>query len=384
MSSIFKYIKGDRVIWIVVIMLSIFSILAVYSSTGTLAYRKHDGNTEYYLLKHMTILLFGLLLIYLTHRIKYTYFSRISQIALFIGILLLAFTLFKGTNINAAKRWLTLPIINLTFQSSDFAKLVLIIYIARLLSIKQKKIKDFKSTFIPIMLPILIVCFLILPANFSTAAILFTTSIILMFIGRVNTKYILSLIGISIVSLSLFILISMNFPNNRIGVWGDRIENFIHGDSEDNYQTEQAKIAIATGGIAGKLPGRSSQRNFLPHPYSDFIYAIIIEEYGLLGGIAVILLYLILLYRGVRIVIKTPGNFGAFMAIGITFSIVFQAMINMAVAVNLFPVTGQTLPFISMGGTSLWLSCISVGLILSVSRGIEEEKNKMKLDDNKE
>ncbi len=378
MSRIFKYIKGDRVIWVVVIILSIFSVLAVYSSTGTLAYKKHGGNTEYYLLKHVTILIFGFILMYLTHRVKYRYFSRISQIALYVAIILLAFTLFKGTNLNEARRWLTLPLINLTFQSSDFAKLVLIIYIARMLSIKQEQIKDFKSAFVPIMLPILVVCFLILPANFSTAAILFTTSLILMFIGRVNTKYILSLIGISIVSLVIFITISMNFPNNRVGVWGDRLEHFYKGDSEDNYQIDQAKIAIATGGIVGKMPGRSSQRNFLPHPYSDFIYAIIIEEYGLLGGLVVILLYLILLYRGVRIVIHSPGNFGAFMAIGIIFSMVFQAMINMAVAVNLFPVTGQTLPLISMGGTSLWFSSISIGLILSVSRCIEEEKKQQK------
>jgi len=374
MSTLFKYIKGDRVIWIVVIMLSIFSILAVYSSTGTLAYKKHAGNTEYYLLKHAIILILGFVLMYLVHRIKYTYFSRISQIALYAAIILLAFTLFKGTNLNEAKRWITLPIINITFQSSDLAKLVLIIYIARLLSLKQQQIKDFKSAFVPIMLPILVICALILPANFSTAAILFTTSLILMFIGRVNTRYILSLIGIGILSLVIFIAVLMNFQNNRVGVWGDRLENFYSGDSDDNYQMEQAKIAIATGGIVGKMPGRSSQRNFLPHPYSDFIYAIIIEEYGLIGAMIVILLYLILLYRGVKIVIKTPGNFGAFMAIGITFSLVFQAMINMAVAVNLFPVTGQTLPFISMGGTSLWFSSIAIGLVLSVSRGIEEEK----------
>jgi len=378
MSTIFKYIKGDRVIWIVVIILSMFSILAVYSSTGTLAYKKHAGNTEYYLLKHAIILILGFVLMYLTHRIKYTYFSRISQIALWVAIVLLAFTLFRGTNLNEAKRWLTLPIINLTFQSSDLAKLVLIIYIARLLSLKQERIKDFRSAFVPIMLPILIICMLILPANFSTAAILFTTSLILMFIGRVNTKYILSLIGIGIVSLTILILILMNFPNNRVGVWGDRVKDFYEGGSEANYQIEQSKIAIATGGIIGKMPGRSSQRNFLPHPYSDFIYAIIIEEYGLIGGLIVILLYLILLYRGVKIVIKTPGNFGAFMAIGITFSLVFQAMINMAVAVNLFPVTGQTLPLISMGGTSLWFSSISIGLVLSVSRGIEEEKKQKK------
>lgn len=378
MPSIFKYIKGDKVIWIVVIILSVFSILAVYSSTGTLAYKKHAGNTEYYLLKHIVILILGFTLMYIIHRIRYNYFSRMSQIALYIAVVLLAFTLFKGTNLNEAKRWITVPLINLTFQSSDFAKLVLIIYVARLLSIKQRQIKDFKSAFVPIMLPVLIICLLILPANFSTAAILFTTSLILMFIGRVNIKYILSLIAIGIVSLSIAVIVLMNFQNSRVSVWGDRLESFYKGSSEENYQTEQAKIAIATGGIVGKMPGRSSQRNFLPHPYSDFIYAIIIEEYGLTGGLVVMLLYLILLYRGVKIVTKAPGNFGAFMAIGITFSLVFQALINMAVAVNLFPVTGQTLPFISMGGTSLWFSSIAVGMILSVSRSIDGEKQNIK------
>jgi len=372
MSSFIKTIKGDKVIWAVVILLSIFSIIAVYSSTGTLAYKFRAGNTEYYLFKHFGILILGFLLMYLVHRIKYTYFSRISQIALFIAIPLLAYTLLFGTRIHEASRWYTLPVINISFQPSDFAKLALIIFIARLLTLKQDEIKDFKSAFIPIMLPILIVCALIFPANFSTAAMLFTTCLILMFIGRINYKYILALIVLGIVSLSIFILVIYEFPDvGRFGTWRNRIENYRHGDSESNYQVEQAKIAIAKGGILGVMPGNSEQKNFLPHPYSDFIYAIIIEEFGLIGGIFILLLYLILLHRSVRIVIKCPKHFGAFLTIGLSLSLVFQAFINMAVAVNLVPVTGQTLPLISMGGTSLWFTSIAIGIILSVSRDIE-------------
>jgi cell division protein FtsW len=365
----FSNIKGDRVIWSVVIILTVFSLLAVYSSTGTLAYRYQQGNTEYYLVKHFIILLFGLGLMYVTHLIKYTYFSRISQLAMFIAVPLLLFTLFTGTNVNEASRWLTLPVINLTFQSSDFAKLALIIYVARLLSKKQEQIKDFKSAFVPIMVPILIVCGLILPANFSTSAALFVTCMIMLFIGRVNMKYIFSLLGIAVVMLGIFVIIMMNSSNQgRLGTWKNRIENFKGGDKDENYQVEQAKIAIATGGVVGKFPGNSTQRNFLPHPYSDFIFAIIVEEYGLIGALVIILMYLIVLFRGVKIVSQSPGTFGAFVTFGCCFSLVFQAFINIAVAVNILPVTGQPLPMVSMGGTSIWFTGIAIGIILSVSK----------------
>jgi cell division protein FtsW len=376
--NLFKIIKGDKVIWLIVIFLSVFSVLAVYSSTGTLAYKYQGGNTSYYLLKHFMILVFGFVLMYVAHSIKYTYYSRISQIALIISIPLLIYTLFSGTNINQANRWLTLPIINLTFQSSDFAKLALIMYVARLLTKKQDQIKDFRSAFIPIMLPIIVICALILPANFSTAAILFTTCLILLFIGRVNLKYVFSLVGIGVVFLGIFLLILYNSPNQgRFGTWKNRIENyFSKNDSSDgNYQVEQSKIAIATGGILGKFPGNSTQRNFIPHPYSDFIFAIIIEEYGLLGGIVIVLLYMMLLFRSFRIVTKSPGTFSAFLTFGLSFSLVFQAMINMGVAVNIFPVTGQSLPLISMGGTSIWFTSLAIGIILSVSKEVESEKN---------
>jgi len=375
MTSFLNKIKGDKVIWAVVFLLTLLSFLAVYSSTGTLAYRYHGGNTEYYMLKHAVILIFGLLLMYFAHLIKYTYFSRIFQIALYIAVPLLAFTLIFGLNLNEAKRVLPLPF-NLTFQTSDLAKITLIIYLARMLSKKQEMIKDFKSAFVPLMLPVIIVTLLILPENFSTAALLFTTCLVLIFIGRVKFTYILGMVGIGIAGLAIMISILTFMPGDqgRLGTWKNRVTSFIEGDSESNYQTQQSKIAIATGGVFGKMPGNSTQRNFLPHPYSDFIFAIIIEEYGIIGGVFLVLLYLILLYRAVKIVTQSPGTFGAFLTIGVAFSLVFQAMINMGVAVNLLPVTGQPLPLVSMGGTSIWFTSLSVGIILSVSKEINKQK----------
>ena len=375
MSTVLKNIKGDKVIWAVVILLSVFSLLAVYSSTGTLAYKYQSGNTEYYMIKHFIILFFGLSLIYFIHRIKYIYFSRIFQIAFYIVIPLLLITLFIGVNLNEARRVLLLPF-NLTFQTSDLAKLTLVVFLSRLLSKKQDSIKSFKTAFVPIMLPVLIICGLILPANFSTAAMLFVTCLVLIFIGRIKTQYLLSLLGIGILSLSIFIAILFALPEDnqgRLMTWKKRIEAHFGEGEENNYQVEQSKIAIASGGIFGKFPGNSTQRNFLPHPYSDFIFAIIVEEYGLVGSIFIVLLFLIFFFRVIRIATKIKGKFGTFITFGIGFSLIFQAMINMAVAVNILPVTGQTLPLVSMGGTSIWFTCISVGIILSVSREVQEE-----------
>ncbi len=370
-----KYFKGDRTIWLIVFMLSLFSLLAVYSSTGTLAYKYQSGNTTYYLLKHLVIVGFGLVLMYLSHLVKYTYYSKISAIALVVTIPLLAITLLGGTNLNEATRWLTLPGTNITFQTSDFAKLALIMFVARILSRKQAEIKSFKSAFVPVILPVLMVCGLILPANFSTAGILFAACCFLMFIGRIDMKYILALFGIAITCFGLYVAIAYaTGETGRIETWKNRIERFVDGKGADNYQAEQAKIAVATGGILGVFPGNSVQRNYLPHPYSDFIYAIIVEEYGLLGGILIIALYLILFFRVIRFIHHSPMAFGTLLAVGCTFLLVFQAMINMAVAVNLFPVTGQPLPMLSMGGTSIWFTSISIGIILSVSRQVEKEK----------
>ena len=381
MSFIETYIKGDRVVWSVAIVLALVSILSVYSGSSSLAYKYQDGNTFYYLFKHVIIMFIGFGLMLFAHRMDYKYYSRISQIALIISIPLLLLTLIMGVNIGNASRWLIIPVINQTFQTSDLAKLALIMYLARLLYKKQDNIKDFKEGFLPIMIPVLVVCGLILPANFSTAAILFTTCIIIMFIGRVNIKYILSLIGIGLASLMLMLLIAKAKPEllPRLDTWVSRIESFSDGNSDGNYQAEQAKIAIAIGGPLGKvikLQGNSSQRNFLPQSSSDFIYAIIIEEYGLAGGLLVLGLYLTLFYRGIKIAQKSEKTFGTFLAVGLSFSLVFQAMINMAVAVNLFPVTGQPLPLISMGGTSTWFTCLAIGIILSVSRQSKTEKVK--------
>jgi len=376
-------LKGDRVIWSVVVILSVISLLVVYSSTGTLAYKFQSGNTEYYLFKHGFILLFGLGLMYMTHNIKYTYFSGISLIAIFLAIPLLLLTLMKGSNLNEASRWLALPGTSLTFQTSDFAKLALIMYVSRVLSQKQEKIESLKEAFIPVVLPVVIVCALILPANFSTAAVLFTTCFVMMFIGRISYKHLLSLMGMGLVAVLLILAVGKLAPKvfPRFGTWMKRIENFSSNekDAKGNFQVEQSKIAIATGGIIGKGPGKSSQRNFLPHPYSDFIYAIIIEEYGLFAALVILLLYLILLFRGTRIATESPRMFGSLLAFGCAFSLVFQAMINMAVATNLFPVTGQPLPMLSMGGTSIWFTSIGIGIILSVSAG-EAEKTTSKED----
>ena len=376
MISLFKYIKGDKVIWTVVVLLSLLSILVVYSSVIALAYRYKGGDTGSYLIKHVFIIGSGILLMYFIHKVKYSYFSRISQLAIYLAAPLLLYTLVNGVSAGEASRWLAIPGTSLTFQTSDFAKLALITYVARMLSIKQNQIKDFKTAFLPIVIPVGIICALILPANFSTAALLFLTCLVLMFIGRMNAKHLLLLIGSGLVVASIIIVLIFNFPNAipRGTTWKARIENFVKGDSESNFQAEQAKIAIASGGLIGKGPGNSMQRNFLPQASSDFIYAIVIEEWGLLTAVVIVFLYLILLFRGVRLAIKTERTFGSLLAIGLTFSLVFQAMVNMAVAVNLFPVTGQPLPLVSMGGTSIWFTSIAIGMILSFSRESETEK----------
>lgn len=374
--SLVQRVKGDRAIWVIAILLSVFSVIVVYSSIPALAYRYKGGNTEYYLIKQILIVAFGFLLMYWTHKIRYTYFSRLSQIALYISVPLLLLTLVKGVSAGDASRWLPIPGTGLTFQTSDFAKLALITFVARMLSMKQDQIKDFKTGFIPVIIPILLICGLILPANFSTAAVLFCTCLVLMFIGRVKMKFIFSLLGIGVVCLALFIAFVYTFPhvNHRVETWKSRLESFTSGDSESNFQAEQAKIAIATGGIAGKGFGNNTQRNFLPQASSDFIYAMIVEQVGLIGAVLIVFLYMVLLNRAVRIVVRSPKTFGSLLAIGLCFSLVFQGMINMAVAVNLFPVTGQPLPLVSMGGTSIWFTSIAVGIVLSVSRETETEE----------
>lgn len=374
-TALKKYFKGDPVIWAVILLLSVFSLLAVYSSTGSLAYRFQGGNTSYYILKHATILAMGIVITYVTHLIPYKYFSRISQLLLVIAIPLLLVTLIYGVTRNQAARWLSVPGLSLTFQTSDIAKLAIVMYTARILSKKQDQIKDFKGAFRPLMAPLLLVCLLVLPANLSTAMLIFATAFILMFIGRVNLKYLFGMVGIIVVLLGAFIAIALSANwEGRIGTWKNRIENFAGSGDEDSYQVTQAKIAIVSGGLVNLRPGKSIQRNFLPHPYSDFIYAIIIEEYGLVGGAIVLALYLYLLFRAAVLVRKSSRTFPAFLAIGLAVMITFQAIINMAVVVDLLPVTGQPLPMISMGGSSLLFTCVALGIIQSVSRGIKNQQ----------
>ena len=380
MVQIVPKIRGDKVIWGIVIILSLFSVLAVYSSTTTLAYRFKQGNTEYYLLKHIGILIFGFVLMYAAHKIKYVYYSKLSLIAVLFAAPLLLYTLVFGEVRNDAARWTTLPGVNIMFQPSDLAKLALIMFVASMLAKKHDNIKDLKSAFIPILLPVLVICGLILPANLSTAAILFVTCIVLMFIGGVKFRYLLALSGIGIAALALFIAFLVVSPKSsgRLGTWQNRIEHFGGGgDSDENFQVEQAKIAIANGGFVGKLPGNSMQKNFLPNPFNDFIYAIITEEYGFAGAFLILLMYMILLFRGIRIAIKAPGHFGALLAIGVTLSLIIQAFANMAVAVHLVPVTGQPLPLVSMGGTSIWFTSIAIGIILSVSKEMDENEEQL-------
>jgi cell division protein FtsW len=377
-QALIKDIKGDRVIWIVVLFLSIFSMMAVYSATGTLAYKFQHGNTEYYILKHLFILLLGFALMYACHRINYTYYARLAEVLYWGSVALLVYTLFFGINLNEANRWATIPVLNVSFQSSDVAKLALIILVAKLLTKKQGSILDFKGTFIPILFRIGLVVALILPNNLSTAALIFMTSVVLIYVGGVKIRYLVYLTSAGIVGFLLFIMVAHYAPNigGRIGTWQNRIVTFTGGNGSDTFQVDQAKIALSSGGIFGKMPGNGTQKNFLPHPYSDFIFAIIIEEFGLVGGFIILILYVILFTRGYRIVMKFPHTFGALLSIGLSFSLTFQALINMLVAVDLMPVTGQPLPLVSMGGTSIWFTCISIGMILSVSRYIEEHGDK--------
>lgn len=369
-------------IWAIVVILSLVSVLAVYSSTGSLAYRMQKGNTEYYLFKQLSVLVLGVAIIYVAHRVNYTVYSRMAVILLLISIPLLIYTLFFGSTINEASRWIRLPVINLTFQTSDMAKLALFMYISRQLSRKQKVIKDFRKGFLPILTPVVIVCLLIMPANMSTALMLGASCMLLCFIGRVNIKHLAALVGAGLLGTALIvaIVLSTGVGGGRAATWKSRIEHFRQHDSKEDqpYQVQQAKIAIAGGGLFGRGPGNSEQRNFLPHPYSDFIFAIIIEEYGMVGATLLICAYLLLLFRSIRIFRRCPYAFGAFLSIGLSFTLVIQALANMAVTVNLMPVTGITLPLVSMGGTSIWFTSLAIGIILSVSRTVEDAQKKKK------
>jgi cell division protein FtsW len=399
-AQLLKSTKGDKVIWALVLLLVLVSLLVVYSATGSLAYKMYKGNTEVYLFKQIAFIAIGFCVIYFAHRVNYTIYSRVAKILFIFSIPLLLYTLLFGVTLNEGSRWIRLPIINMTMQTSDLAKLALFMFLARLLSRKQNKIKDFKKGFLPVVLPVAVTCLLIAPANLSTALLLGSSCMLLMFIGRVSGKHLLLIIGLALIPVLFLIMAAVirHKSSNeeavaspakekssrlfaRVDTWIGRVENFVYGSKDaddDHYQVNQAKIAIARGGVIGRGPGNGEARNFLPQAYNDYIFATLIEEYGILGGAFIIFIYLVFLYRSIRLFKKCPYAFGAFLALGLSFTLVLQAMANMAVNVNLFPVTGVTLPLVSMGGSSFLFTCLSIGIILSVARNVEQLEGKKK------
>lgn len=371
-NKIAAELRGDRTIWMIIAVMSIISILAVYSATGSLAWQARGGNTTSYLMRHAIMLAFGLFLIYVCHRIHYRRYQQMAPLLLAISVPLLALTLVFGMSINEASRWIEIPILSFSFQPSDFAKLALVVYVAKMLTKKQEYITSFKEAFMPIIVPVLIVCGLIAPANLSTALVLFCTCIALMFVGRVNPRFIFLLGLLGVVVFAGLIVIGKYQPDMvRVETWASRVDDYLN-NPDGGYQVQQAKIAIARGGVFGAGPGNSVARNFLPYSHADFIYAIICEEYGLIGGALVLGLYVMLFFRTVALVTKSPKAFGAFLAIGLSLMLTVQALANIAVSVHLVPATGLTLPMISMGGTSLVFTSIALGMILSVSKFIEK------------
>ncbi len=383
MNNIINNIKGDRAIWGVIILLAIFSFMPIYSASTNIVYVVGANTTTFYiLLKHGVLLLFGFAILYVVHKIPYRYFSGGSVLMLPIVFLLLLYTLTKGTTIGGANasRWINIPIVGIGFQTSTLATLVLMTYVARYLAKNKDKEIRFKESLWYLWLPVASILILILPANFSTTAIVFCMILLLTFLGGYPIKFIGYILGMGIVVLTLFVLTAKALPDlmpNRVDTWMSRIDNFSDKNAEEAYQVEKAKIAIATGGPLGQGPGKSVQKNFLPQSSSDFIYAIIVEEFGLVGGISVLLVYLFLFFRIMIVAKKAQTIFATLLVVGIGIPIIFQAIINMMVAVNLLPVTGQTLPLLSSGGTSMWMTCFAIGMILSVSSMKDESPSNL-------
>jgi cell division protein FtsW len=386
MKELINSLKGDKVIWSFVALLALFSFMPVFSASSNLAYSNHGtGNTIGYLLKHLAHIFIGFIIIFWVHKVPFHYYKGISRLALPIVWILLGYTLVKGTVIAGANasRWIQVPFIGITFQTSTLASIVLMLYVARYLSKKREEKIIFQESLIELWLPVFVTLAFILPANFSTAALMFSMVLMLTFVGKYPLKYIGFIIGSGIVALTLFVLLAKAFPDSRffsrVDTWSSRIENFTTDKpGEDDYQIEKAKIAIATGGIYGLGPGKSVQKNFLPQSSSDFIYAIIVEEWGIMGGLGVLFLYLLLFFRFIVAAHKATTLFGKLLIVGLGFPMIFQAMINMAVAVELLPVTGQTLPLISSGGSSIWMTCIALGIIINVTKKEEEIAEEIK------
>ena len=368
-------LQGDRAIWMIVAVLSLFSLLVIYSATGSLAYRVRGGDTEAFLVKHGVILGFGWLLMYLCYLMPYTRFKKAAPYLMLVAIPLLVLTMAVGPELNNARRWLQVPFIGITFQTSDFAKLALVLFVANEITRHKDYIKDFNKAFLPIIVPILIVVSLIAPSDLSTAILLFTVTILMMFMGRVDIKYILLTLLLGIVVFACLIVLGEFFPELiRSDTWIERFRDFMSADGASKYDdVDYAKIAIANGEIFGEGPGNSIMRNYISHPYSDYVYATVIEEYGLLGGALTLGLFLYLFVRATVLVTKSQKSFGGMVVVGLSLMLVLQALINMAVSVNLIPVTGLAVPLITMGGTSTLFTCISFGIILSVSKYIERQ-----------
>ena len=387
MNKFLINIKGDKPLWVVFILLASFSFLPVYSSASNLAYLYGDGNTFSYLFKHFIHLSLGFFLMYMVHKIPYRYFRGISILMIPVILVLLAYTIFQPSisdSITNSNRWIRIPIVGFGFQPSTLASIIILIYVARYLSKIKDKLITFSQSILPLWIPVFLTISLILPANFSTSAILFSMVMLLCFLGGYPLKYLMGILFSAVILFSIFILSVKAYPDlfpNRVDTWKSRVENFVDSkETKSNYQIEKAKIAIATGGITGLGPGKSVQKNFLPQSSSDFIYAIIVEEYGLIGGLALLLLYLWFLFRVIIISNKSKSVFGSLLAIALGIPIVFKALVNMAVAVQLFPVTGQPLPLISSGGTSIWMTCLAIGIIQSVRIG--SEINEDETDEN--
>jgi cell division protein FtsW len=378
-----KTFRGDRAIWGLVVLFMVYSLLAVYSSSAGVAFIKHGGNTTYFLRSQFFMLMLSLIIIVVVHYLPYRIYSSLAGFILLCAVILLILTLFFGARINEANRFLRIPGTPFSIQTSDIAKVALVIYLARSLAKYQDELNNFLIVTKYFFVPVAVVCGLIMPENLSTALLIFGISMVILFIGRIPFRFLLAYIGMAVIGVVLFALVlTVVTKDNRVQVWIERVEEFFTGKADEagDYQSNQAKIAISTGGLFGKAPGRSTQRNMLPQSNSDFIFAIIIEEYGLLlGAIPLILAYMILLFRGITIVKKCETAFPAFLVMGLIIMIVFQAMLNMVVAVGLFPVTGQTLPMVSWGRTSVLIRCFSIGVILSVSRVVNARIKKEEL-----
>ncbi len=396
MIKLLNTLKGDKGIWSFVALLAMFSFMPVFSASSNLAYMNHGtGNTLGYLLKHAVHIIFGFFILYQIQKVPYHYFRSISRIALPIVWILLTYTLFFGVEQGSATRWIQVPFVGISFQTSALAFIVLMVYVARYLSKTQTEPLTFKSSFIDLWIPVGITLMLILPNNFSTAALIFSMVLMLTFVGNYPFKFITIVIGGGIALFTLFIItakvVEKTNPDNtpkifgRVKTWENRVGNFFSNNKEitdDDYQIEKAKTAIASGGVYGLGPGKSVQKNFLPQSSSDFIFAIIVEEYGLIGGFGVLLLYLLLFFRFIIAAHKANSPFGRLLVVGLGFPIIFQALINMGVAVQLLPVTGQTLPLVSSGGSSIWMTCIAIGIIISVTK--KEEEIAQELDEREQ